>query len=82
MNKHFSNVVAPKEAALDAEGFRLLSSIGREQVQGNMECSQLVNMIINIRIAHTACVYAVIRCRWRLFKESSWSLTLPSLQRS
>ncbi len=35
MNKNFADVVAPKEAALDAEGFRLLSSIGREQVQGN-----------------------------------------------
>ena len=27
------NVVAPREAAIDAEGFRLLSSIGREQVE-------------------------------------------------
>ncbi len=32
MNTLFSDVVAPKEAALDAEGFLLLSSIGREQV--------------------------------------------------
>lgn len=29
----FKKVVAPKEAAIDAEGFRLLSSIGREQVE-------------------------------------------------
>ncbi len=27
------DVVAPREAAIDSEGFRLLSSIGREQVE-------------------------------------------------
>ncbi len=35
MNNLFSDVVAPKEAALDAEGFLLLSTIGREQVCSN-----------------------------------------------
>lgn len=29
----FENVVASKEAAIDSEGIRLLSSIGREQVE-------------------------------------------------
>ena len=28
-----NKVVAPKEAAIDSEGFRLLSAIGREQVE-------------------------------------------------
>ena len=32
MNKNFVDVVATKEAALDAESFLLISSIGREQV--------------------------------------------------
>ena len=33
MNKNFVDVVATKEAALDAESFLLISSIGREQVR-------------------------------------------------
>ena len=33
LNKLYKNVVATKEAAIDSEGFRLLSSIGREQVE-------------------------------------------------
>lgn len=33
LNAVFSDVVAPKEAAIDSEGFRLLSAIGREQVE-------------------------------------------------
>ena len=33
LDKLMTNVVASKEAAIDAEGFRLLSTIGREQVE-------------------------------------------------
>lgn len=33
LDKLMDNVVATKEAAIDAEGFRLLSAIGREQVE-------------------------------------------------
>ena len=33
LDELLNNVVATKEAAIDAEGFRLLSAIGREQVE-------------------------------------------------
>ena len=33
LNNLYSKVVASKEAAIDSEGFRLLSAIGREQVE-------------------------------------------------
>ena len=35
MNKVFSQVIASREAAIDAEGFQLLSAIGKEQVEGS-----------------------------------------------
>ena len=33
MNEVFLDMVAPREAAIDSEGFQLLSAIGREQVE-------------------------------------------------
>lgn len=33
LDKLLTDVVAPKEAAVDSEGFRLISAIGREQVE-------------------------------------------------
>ena len=34
----YQNIVASKEAAIDSEGIRLLSSIGREQVECASVC--------------------------------------------
>lgn len=35
MNTVYRDIVAPREAALDAEGFKLLSTIGREQAEAS-----------------------------------------------
>lgn len=36
MNNVYMDVVTPREAAIDAEGFQLLSSIGKEQVESSV----------------------------------------------
>lgn len=41
LNKVFLNVVGSREAAIDAEGLQLLSTIGREQVESTH--SELIN---------------------------------------